>query len=79
MDITYELLLRVFPSLADAPTDVYQREEQNFAQQYPGDETDTYDFGGNDAPTQQWDVPPAERATQQVDTTKTPKHGGGRS
>ncbi|MGC4934010.1 ABC transporter ATP-binding protein [Gordonia sp. DT30] len=44
--------------------------------------TDVYEFGGNDAPTQQWEVPPVGRAdqpTEQIDTTKKPRHGDGRS
>ncbi|OPX16525.1 ABC transporter ATP-binding protein, partial [Gordonia sp. i37] len=44
--------------------------------------TDVYEFAGNDAPTQQWDVPPAAQAnqpTEQIDTTKKPRHGDGRS
>ncbi|MGW0039260.1 ABC transporter ATP-binding protein, partial [Gordonia sp. NPDC003376] len=40
--------------------------------------TDVYDFGGNDAPTQQWEAP-AEGTTEQIDTTKKPRHGDGRS
>ncbi|WHU48174.1 ABC transporter ATP-binding protein [Gordonia sp. L191] len=44
--------------------------------------TEVYEFAGNDAPTQQWDVPPAaqtDQPTEQIDTTKKPRHGDGRS